>query len=42
MKIGVWNVRCLYGKDKLLQEKLKKANVDIAVTPETKKKLKGS
>ena len=42
MKIGVWNVRSLYGKEKLLQEELKKANVDIEVIPETKKKLKGS
>jgi len=42
MKIGVWNVRGLYGKEKLLQEELKKANVDIAVIKETKKKLKGS
>jgi len=42
MKIGVWNVRGLYGKEKLLQEELKKANADIAVIPETKKKLKGS
>jgi hypothetical protein len=41
-KIGVWNVRGLYGKEKLLQEELKKANVDIAVMPQTKKKLKGS
>jgi len=41
-KIGVWNVRGLYGKEKLLQEELKKANVDIAVIPETKKKLKVS
>jgi len=41
MKIGVWNVRGLNGKEKLLQEELKKANVDIAVIPETKKKLKG-
>jgi len=24
MKIGVWNVRGLYGKEKLLQEELKK------------------
>ena len=37
MKIGFWNVRCLYGKEKLLQEELKKANVDIAVIPETKR-----
>jgi len=40
MKIGVWNVRGLYGIEKLLQEELKRANVDIAVIPETKKKLK--
>jgi exonuclease III len=38
----VWNVRGLYGKEKLLKEELIKANVDIAVIPETKKKLKGS
>jgi len=42
MKIGVWNVRGLYGKEKLLQEEFKKSNVDIAVIPETQKKLKGS
>jgi exonuclease III len=42
MKIDLWNVRGLYGKEKLLQGELKKANVDIAVIPETKKKLKGS
>jgi len=42
MKIGVWNVRGLYGKEKLLQEELNKTNVDIAVIPETEKKLKGS
>ena len=41
MKIGVWNVRGLYGKEKLLQEELKKANVDIAVILETKKEIKG-
>ena len=41
MKIGVWNVRGLNGKEKLLQEELKKANVDIAVIPETKKEIKG-
>jgi hypothetical protein len=41
MKIDVWDVRGLYGKEKLLQKKLKKANVDIAVIPETNKKLKG-
>ena len=38
MKIGVWNVGGSYGKEKLLQEELKKGNVDIAVIPETKKK----
>jgi hypothetical protein len=27
MKTGVWNVRGLYGKDKLLQEELKKKQV---------------
>ena len=43
MKIGVWNVRSLYGKEKLLQEELKKkANVDIAAIPETNKKFKAS
>jgi len=41
MKIGVWNVRGLYGKEKLLKEELKKANVDIAVILETKKEIKG-
>ena len=41
MTIGVWDVRDLYGTEKLLQEELKKANVDIAVIPE-KKKLKVS
>jgi len=42
MKIGVWNVRGLYGEEKLLQEELKKAKVYIAVIPDTKKKLKCS
>jgi len=43
VKIGVWNVRGLYGKEKLLLEELRKTNVDIAVIPKTKqKKLKGS
>jgi hypothetical protein len=41
LKIGVWNIRGLYGKEKLLQEELIKANVHKAVIPETKKKLKG-
>ena len=41
MKIGVWNVRGLHGKEKLLQEELKKANVDITLLPETKKEIKG-
>jgi rRNA maturation protein Rpf1 len=36
-KIGFWKVRGLYGKEKLLQEEFKKANVDIAVIHETKK-----
>jgi exonuclease III len=39
MKIGVWNVRGLYGKEKLLQEESKKANADIVVIPETKQKF---
>ena len=42
MKIGVWNVRGLHGKEKLLQEELEKANVDIAVIPETKSKFRYS
>jgi len=37
LKIGVWYVRGLYGKEKLLQEELIKANVDIAVIAETKR-----
>jgi len=37
MKIGVWNVRGLNGKEKLLQEEIKKANVDIALIPEQKR-----
>jgi exonuclease III len=41
MKIGIWNVRGLYGKEKLLLKELKKANVDIAVISEIKKKLIG-
>jgi hypothetical protein len=40
IKIGVWNVRGLYGKKKLLQKKVKKSNVDIVVMPETENKLK--
>jgi hypothetical protein len=40
MDIGVWNIRGLYGKENLLQEELKKTNVDIAVIPE-KKEIKG-
>ena len=36
MKIGVWNVRGLYDKEKLLQEELKKANVVTAVISERK------
>ena len=38
VKIGVWNVRGLYGKEKLLLEELRKTNVDIAVIPKTKQK----
>jgi hypothetical protein len=40
-KIGVWTGRGLYGKEKLILEELQKANVDIAVIPETKKEIKG-
>ena len=42
LKIGVWNVRGLNGKEQILQDELIKVKVDIAVIPETKKKLKGS
>jgi len=40
MKIGVWNVRDLYGKEKLLQVELKKANVYSSGT-RNKKEIKG-
>jgi len=41
MKISVWNVKGLYSKEKLLKEELKKAYVDIAVIPETRKEITG-
>jgi len=37
MKIGIWNDRGLYGKEKLVQEELKTANVDIAVYQKQKR-----
>jgi len=39
MKIGVWNVRCLYDKEKLLQEELKKAKYSSETR--NKKEVKG-
>jgi len=40
MKISVWNVRGLYGEEKLLLEELKKAKADIKMIPDTKKETK--
>ena len=42
MKIGGWNVRVYMAKRNCCRKNYKKANVDIAVIPERKKKLKGS
>jgi exonuclease III len=42
MKLAVWNVRGIYCKEQQLEKELTRANVDIAIIPETKKKLKGS
>ena len=39
-KIGVWNVRGLAHKEMELQRELNLMDVDIAIIPETKKKLK--
>ena len=39
MKIGVWNVRGLYGKEKLLQEELKKSK--CRYSSDNKKEIKG-
>ena len=37
-KIGVWNTRSLNGKEDEIVYEMKKANIDLLVTPETKKK----
>lgn len=42
LKLGVWNVRGICHKEEELQKELKQADIDIAIIPETKKKLKGS
>jgi exonuclease III len=39
MKLAVWNVRGIYSKQQLEKE-LTRADVDFAIVPETKKKLK--
>ena len=41
MKIGVWNVRGLYGKEKLLQEELKKNICRYNSDTRNKKEIKG-
>jgi exonuclease III len=40
LKIAVWNVRGICSKETQLGKELKAANIDIAIIPETKKKLK--
>ncbi|KAJ4438470.1 hypothetical protein ANN_14415 [Periplaneta americana] len=42
LKVGVWNVRSIANKELELEKELDSMKVDIAVIPETKKKLKGS
>lgn len=42
IKIGVWNPRGLSNKEIELQKELENMKVDVAIIPETKKKLKGS
>jgi exonuclease III len=42
LKIAVWNVRGICNKETELGRELKAANTDIAIIPETKKKLKGT
>ena len=42
MKIGVWNVTGLYGKEKLLQKEFKKSKCRYSSDTRKKKKLKGS
>jgi len=41
MKICVWNVRGLYGKEKLLQEELKKSKCRYSGDTRNKKEIKG-
>jgi hypothetical protein len=41
MKIGVWNGRGLYGKEKLLQEELKKSKCRYSSDTRNKKEIKG-
>jgi len=41
MKIGVWNVRGLYGKEKVLQEELKKSKCRYSSDTRNKKEIKG-
>jgi len=41
MKIGVWNVRGLYGKEKPLQEELKKSKCRYISDTRNKKEIKG-
>ena len=41
MKIGVWNIRGLYGKGKLLQEKFKKSKCRYSSDTRYKKEIKG-
>jgi hypothetical protein len=42
IELAVWNVRGIYSKEEQLEKELTRAKVDIAIIPETKKKLKGS
>jgi len=41
MKIGIWNVRGLYGKEKLLQEELKKNKCRYSSDTRNQKEIKG-
>lgn len=42
LRIASWNVRGLVNKEREVEIELKRQNIDIAILPETKKKLKGS
>ena len=42
LRIGTWNVRGLSNKELELTTELKQRNINIAITPETKKKLNGT